>query len=88
MFVFGFDPAAGVAYAVVAVVMVGLLRASGQLLWVRVWFGSRGSLPWRVASFLEDAHRRGVLRQVGTAYQFRHARLQDHLAGNDHEPRR
>ncbi|MEU4668642.1 hypothetical protein AB0F91_11870 [Amycolatopsis sp. NPDC023774] len=27
-----------------------------------------------------DAHRRGVLRQVGAVYQFRHARLQERLA--------
>ncbi|WP_436491822.1 NACHT domain-containing protein [Actinokineospora sp. HUAS TT18] len=37
-------------------------------------------LPWRSARFLEDAHRRGVLRVVGTDYQFRHARLQDYLS--------
>ena len=28
---------------------------------------------------LEDAYQRGVLRQAGAVYQFRHARLQDHL---------
>jgi hypothetical protein len=32
-----------------------------------------------VAGFLDDACRRGVLRQVGAVYQFRHARLQAHL---------
>jgi hypothetical protein len=31
--------------------------------------------------FLEDALDRGVLRTVGAVYQFRHATLQDHLAG-------
>lgn len=31
--------------------------------------------------FLEDARERGVLRTVGSVYQFRHARLQDQLAG-------
>lgn len=31
-------------------------------------------------AFLEDAHRLGLLRVVGSAYQFRHAELQDHLA--------
>jgi hypothetical protein len=31
--------------------------------------------------FLEDAHRnRGVLRQVGAVYEFRHLELQRHLA--------
>jgi hypothetical protein len=40
----------------------------------------RGRLPWRLFAFLADAHRLGVLRQAGAVYQFRHARLQDHLA--------
>jgi hypothetical protein len=31
--------------------------------------------------FLNDARTRGVLRTVGAVYQFRHATLQDHLAG-------
>jgi hypothetical protein len=31
--------------------------------------------------FLEDARARGVLRTVGGVYQFRHATLQDQLAG-------
>ncbi|PPK70252.1 NACHT domain-containing protein [Actinokineospora auranticolor] len=42
----------------------------------------RGSLPRRLLSFLEDAHARGILRQVGAVYQFRHALLQQHLAGS------
>lgn len=29
---------------------------------------------------LEDASRRGVLRWVGAEHQFRHLRLQEHLA--------
>jgi hypothetical protein len=37
-------------------------------------------LPWQVMRFLDDAHHRGVLRQVGAVYQFRHAQLQDRLA--------
>ena len=39
-----------------------------------------GRLPWRVNALLDDAYRRGVLRQSGAVYQFRHARLQEHLA--------
>lgn len=39
-----------------------------------------GRLPWSVGIFLDDAYRRGVLRQSGAVYQFRHARLQEHLA--------
>jgi hypothetical protein len=47
---------------------------------VRLWLPLRGRLPWSVHAFLIDAHRRGVLRQVGAVYQFRHHRLQQHLA--------
>jgi hypothetical protein len=39
-----------------------------------------GQLPWRIMSFLDDAHRLGLLRAVGPIYQFRHADLHDHLA--------
>ncbi|MFC5103265.1 hypothetical protein [Kibdelosporangium philippinense] len=45
-----------------------------------MWLALRGHLPWRLIPFLEDAHQRGVLRQNGGVYQFRHARLRDHLA--------
>jgi NACHT domain len=41
---------------------------------------ARGQLPWRLAAFLAEACDLQVLRQRGGAYQFRHARLQDHLA--------
>ncbi|MCA6092198.1 helix-turn-helix domain-containing protein [Streptomyces sp. SCA3-4] len=57
------------------------LTAWGQ--WVvfsRIWLPLTGRLPWSVVGFLEDAYERGVLRQAGAVYQFRHARLQDHLA--------
>jgi hypothetical protein len=47
----------------------------------RLGLALRGRLPWRLFAFLEDAHQVGVLRQVGGVYQFRHARLQDRLAG-------
>jgi hypothetical protein len=34
-----------------------------------------------VMDFLADAHDRGVLRRVGSAYQFRHVRIKESLAG-------
>ncbi|MEU4506411.1 helix-turn-helix domain-containing protein [Streptomyces sp. NPDC024089] len=46
----------------------------------RVWLPLTGSLPWDTVAFLDDAYRRGVLRQTGAVYQFRHIRLQHHLA--------
>jgi hypothetical protein len=54
--------------------------ASAWFAVTRSWLAARGRLPWRLTVFLEDARRRGVLRQMGAVYQFRHARLQDHLA--------
>ena len=45
----------------------------------RCWLAARGRVPWRLMSFLEEAHARGVLRQAGAAYQFRHVRLQERL---------
>lgn len=55
------------------------------------WFGFalarghmalRGDLPRRLMAFLDDAHRRGVLRQSGGVYRFRHVELRDRLAAD------
>ncbi|WP_369171130.1 NACHT domain-containing NTPase [Streptomyces sp. R28] len=55
------------------------------------WFGFalarghmalRGDLPRRLMTFLDDAHRRGVLRQSGGVYRFRHVELRDRLAAH------
>lgn len=43
-------------------------------------FAIRGHTPVRLMRFLEDARQRDILRTAGPVYQFRHARLQDHLA--------
>jgi hypothetical protein len=40
----------------------------------------RHLLPWSLMDFLADARRRGVLRQAGAVYQFRHIELQHRLA--------
>ena len=45
----------------------------------RIWLSARGELPWNIMRFLEEARARDALRQVGAAYQFRHARLQEQL---------
>ncbi|NUP22462.1 MAG: helix-turn-helix domain-containing protein, partial [Streptomyces sp.] len=68
----------GVACALAYVLAV---TAWGQwLVLSRIWLPLTGRLPWAVITFLEDAYQRGVLRQAGAVYQFRHARLQHHLA--------
>ncbi|MGP4000344.1 NACHT domain-containing protein [Streptomyces sp. 8N706] len=77
---------AGLVFGLVAAFGCGLgyglsLTAWGQ--WValsRIWLPLTGRLPWALVAFLEDACERGVLRQAGAVYQFRHAQLQDHLA--------
>jgi transcriptional regulator with XRE-family HTH domain len=65
---------------VIGLVIGTSLTAWGQwLVFAQVWLPLTGRLPWSVAAFLDDACRRGVLRQVGAVYQFRHARLQTQL---------
>jgi hypothetical protein len=54
--------------------------AHSAFLVARVRLAADGVLPLRLMAFLREAHRLGVLRQVGATYQFRHARLQDRLA--------
>ena len=64
---------------------VGLWLSLRQTEWpsyvlTRGWLALRRRLPWPLMGFLADAHRRGVLRQEGTVYQFRHSELQHRLA--------
>ncbi|MER6833454.1 NACHT domain-containing protein [Streptomyces cellulosae] len=40
-------------------------------------------LPWRLGLFLDWCSQAGLVRVAGTAYQFRHRELQEHLAGTD-----
>lgn len=60
--------------------MAGLGSPGDVYLLVKMRLWLTGKLPWRLMSFLEDAHRLELLRQVGPVYQFRHADLQDRLA--------
>ncbi|GGT10211.1 NACHT domain-containing protein [Streptomyces chromofuscus] len=67
------------------------LSAWGRTATARVWLALTGRAPWRLMTFLEDAHRLGVLRQTGARYEFRHQHLQRHLAdtappSTDHHP--
>lgn len=65
-------------------IMVVIVIGSGSV-WLpytiaRLWLACRGRLPWRLMRFLRTAHEKGVLRQVGPAYQLRHELLRIHLA--------
>lgn len=71
---------AGTAFGVAVGLAVCLTRAWGTFTLTRSWLALRGRLPWQIMRFLDDAHSRGVLRQVGGVYQFRHSRLQSRLA--------
>ena len=76
---------AGALSAAVVVVLV-----SPWSHWVRAkaLLAVLNRLPWSVLTFLEDARRAGVLRQVGGVYQFRHADLQVRLASGEVTPGR
>ena len=45
----------------------------------RIWLASTGMLPVQIMSFLHEAYCRGVLRQAGGSYQFRHTELKEAL---------
>ncbi|XVQ07437.1 NACHT domain-containing protein [Spirillospora sp. CA-255316] len=84
-FAAGLDAAADVTvlYALGCGAMFGLgtlvSTAWGAFQLTRLWYAATRRLPWGLPEFLDDAHRRTVLRQIGTVYQFRHAKLQDTL---------
>ncbi|MER7516529.1 NACHT domain-containing protein [Streptomyces sp. NPDC126499] len=71
--------------AVGSLVALALLGVAASAWWAftatRVALATTGRLPWALGAFLQDAHDRGVLRQAGGVYEFRHARLQERLAG-------
>ncbi|MER6912570.1 NACHT domain-containing protein [Streptomyces sp. NPDC000594] len=75
-----FDPGVAFAVALPAGPICLYVTAWGRFTTMRAWLAVTGRLPWRLMSFLADAHERGVLRQAGAVYQFRHARLQERLA--------
>jgi hypothetical protein len=92
--IYGLVFKAGLTPSLVAVVETGLTNAltfglavalvssatwAATLANTQLW--RRGETSARLLDFLEDAHAREVLRSVGPVYQFRHARLQDRLAG-------
>lgn len=80
----------GLANLVAAGLAFGFIQTSwGSFTLSRCWLAVVGDLPWRFMGFLADAHaNRGVLRQVGAVYQFRHAGLQRRLADSSLAERR
>jgi hypothetical protein len=73
---------AGLLFGTLAGMATIAFKAWGRwLLVVRVWLPLTGRLPGQILPFLDGACRRGVLRQAGPVYQFRHARIQQQLTG-------
>jgi hypothetical protein len=72
----------GLLYGLFALLTRLLVSSWGGrwLIFARLWLPLTGQLPWRLHRFLDDAYNRGVLRQAGAVYQFRHAHLRDYLA--------
>ncbi|WNO76850.1 NACHT domain-containing protein [Streptomyces sp. AM8-1-1] len=89
MFGMGLEPMSGLGVGLAVGLGVAVTLGRLQAVWadytiVRLCLGMRRELPIDLMPFLKDAHeRRGVLRQVGAVYQFRHIDLQRHLAPNN-----
>nr|WP_274390307.1 NACHT domain-containing protein [Streptomyces adustus] len=82
-------PTLGIFLGLAAALAVGLVgTAWGRFALTRTYLAARGEVPRDLMAFLADAHEhRGVLRQVGVIYQFRHLDLQRHLAQRGDELR-
>ncbi|MFD9733569.1 NACHT domain-containing protein [Umezawaea sp. NPDC059074] len=73
------------AFAALGAAVAGGLLAGDHHAWLAYLaavgtLSRRRLLPRKLMPFLDDAHRLGLLRAVGSVYQFRHAGLQDYLA--------
>jgi hypothetical protein len=84
----GAGSAAGAAVGVAAGAGVGLGLSARKTAWPSYsltvgWLAFSHQLPRSLMGFLADAHQRGVLRQAGAVYQFRHIELQHRLANRD-----
>lgn len=71
------------AFVLPGVVFAGLVlltRAWPRFVVARLILAAQGKLPFRLMGFLGEARDRGLLRQSGGVYQFRHIRFQERLA--------
>jgi hypothetical protein len=72
------------AVALTVAVRIAHSNAWPQYRAAHLWLAWTGRLPWPLFTFLADAHRAGILRQVGGVYQFRHISIQRYLAAQVH----
>lgn len=75
----------GIVFGFAFPIYVGVYLSQTRTAWpsyvlVRGWLALHRRLPWSLMDFLADAHQRGILRQAGSVYQFRHIDLQHRLA--------
>jgi hypothetical protein len=87
------DLSSSIFWVAIVLILAGtaLESAVGSWMTTWLWLAIQRKVPFRIFSFLEDARVRGVLRQAGTAYRFRHALLGDRLADtwiSEHERRK
>ncbi|MFC4068365.1 NACHT domain-containing protein [Actinoplanes subglobosus] len=75
----GVGPRVGVACGVGVLLARMSCGAYGGFVHARWWLAARGRTPLSLMTFLDDAHRRGVLRQAGAVYEFRHDALRRYL---------
>jgi hypothetical protein len=84
--------AQGLWIAIPATLVLGLtvtltVSSWGQFVVAALWRPLGRDTPLDVMGLLREAHERGVLRQNGVYYQFRHDLLAEHLADNTPTPR-
>jgi hypothetical protein len=80
----------GLGLGLASALTIGHLVSGTQTAWpsytiTEAWLAFHHRLPRSLMSFLADAHQRGVLRQAGAVYQFRHIELQRRLATREPE---
>jgi hypothetical protein len=80
------DPGVGVACCVGVLLARMSGGAYGGFVHARWWLAARGRTPLLLMTFLDDAHRRGVLRQTGAVYEFRHDALRRYLVSSGSRP--
>lgn len=71
---------AGMWYGANIGVSIAMTTAWSRYMSSRLLLVCIGRLPSRLSRFLEDTRRRGILRQVGSVYEFRDRRLAEVLA--------
>ncbi|MEV0280143.1 NACHT domain-containing protein [Streptomyces sp. NPDC050610] len=76
---FSLAPFSGAAIGLAVGLAVTLIRAAPLRRYAAFLICTRGKLPWRLGAFLDWCCAAGLMRQSGTAYQFRHRELQQWL---------